>query len=172
MRLKRFYKTPENWEKQVDAKGNCSNPPPLDFVSVADTGVTPGQNFSPDFVADALQNKWLTIKDDTITLHVAPEDLRYKVLREPGRYCLHCGVKLPDDEKGALARIHIAAEHPDATSPDPANPAGYVKLNHYECVLDDAQHDRLRMKNPAKPPQFPLRKAAGSGKRAHATGGN
>jgi hypothetical protein len=163
MLLKKIYKTPVGWEKEVDAAGNCTNPPPLDYISLAHTGVQAEQNFCTDMVVDAMRDKYLSIEDDVLILHVAPEDLRYKILRSPGRYCLHCGEKLPDDEKGTLARLHVATKHPDAISPDRIDPAGYEMLNHFECILESQQHDRFRVTTPAKPPKFHKRQEVAHG---------
>lgn len=52
MLLKRIYKIPEGWEKKLDDKGDCTNPPPLDYLSLANTGVNPEQNFSIDLVQE------------------------------------------------------------------------------------------------------------------------
>lgn len=157
MYLKRFYKMPEGWEKEVDKKGVCTNQPPIDYVSLYHTGVDVNQNFSIDLVTDALKNKWATLKGDKLTLLVCPENLKYKILREPGRYCCHCGEKLQDDDKGSMARLHIANKHPDKESPDPKNTSGYCKINYFECVLDAKQHDKYRVKEPTKAPHFPMR---------------
>ena len=157
MLLKRIYKTPEDWVKEVDEKGNCTNPPELDYITFAHTGVESRQNLSIEFVTDAIKQKWATLDGDTITLHLHPVDLKYTILCHPGRYCCHCGEKLGDDEKGALSRLHVAAEHPDEESPDPDNTSGYKRINYFECRLDKKQHEKYKVKGPALAPIFPLR---------------
>lgn len=160
MKLKRVYDIPEGWEPEwevaVNAKGEpildenlntikrLTNPLPVKGIEVQNTGVMEAQNFSIDLVVSGLQDGWMELADGNLILHAVPEDLKYKVLREPGRYCLHCGEKLPDDEKGALARIHVLSKHKGKASPDANNPAGYIKLNAYECVLDAKQHAKFK----------------------------
>lgn len=155
MHLKRIYKTPDGWEKKVDKKGVCTNPPPLDYVSLAHTGVSPNQNFSIHFVVNAIKEGWLEMRDDTLELHVCPETLKYKILRGPGRYCCHCDEKLQDDETGIMARLHIAQEHKGEASPDENYSAGYEKLNCFECVLESAQHARHKKHDVTKHHRFP-----------------
>lgn len=159
MLLKRIYKQPEGWEKEVDANGNCTNMPPLAYISMANTGVNPEQSFSTDRVTEGLTAGLMRIDGDTLVLDVHPEPLRYAIKRRPGRYCLHCGEKLGDDNTGALARLHVAEKHAGKPSLDPTQPAGYVALNHFECVLDAEQHEKYRVRPEAKhrAPHFPLK---------------
>jgi len=161
MLLKRIYDTPEGWVRQVDEAGNCTNPPPLAYLSLAHTGIHAEQNFSVDRVTADLTAGLMTIDGDTLTLVCHPEPLRYTIQRRPGRYCLHCGEKLADDHKGALARMHVAERHAGQPSPAPGEPAGYVAINHFECVLDAAQHEkyRLRPEHKARAPHFMLKGA-------------
>jgi hypothetical protein len=142
MELKRIYARPEGWVKQVDAAGNCTNPPPLDYVALVHTGTSPEQKFTPDFLA--ANASFARIDGDRILLDVAPETLVYNIKRSPGRYCCHCGARLPDDDNGALARLHVATAHSNAQSPDAGNPGGYEKLNAFECTLDAQQHERFK----------------------------
>jgi hypothetical protein len=161
--LKRIYAKPEGWEKKVNARGAdgklpdprkpegiCLNPPPLDHVVVRHTGTAPEQKFSAQTVEIGTREGWLRVRDGRIVLDVKPEALVYTIRRAPGRYCLHCGEKLLDDEKGALARAHVAQEHPGLASPDPSNPAGYEALHAFECVLDAAQHEKFRARGPRR----------------------
>lgn len=157
MLLKRIYKTPEGWEKRVDEKGDCTNPPPLDYLSLSNSGVNPEQNFSIDLVTEGLTNGLMSIDDDVLTLNCHPEPLRYAIKRRPGRYCLHCSEKLGDDNGGTLARLHVAEKHAGKPSPDTGTPAGYVALNHFECVLDAEQHAKYRVKKKARALHFPIR---------------
>lgn len=153
MLLKRFFKTPPDWVKKTDAAGNCTNPPPLDYVSVGHTGTTPEQNFSGGVINAAIAEGWATISRGKLMLHVMPEDLVYTIKRVPGRYCCHCGEKLQDDATGELARGHVARAHPNEESPDPNHPAGYSMTGAFECVLDAEQHARYQAK-PGRAPQF------------------
>jgi hypothetical protein len=157
MLMKRFYKKPEGRVKQVDENGNCTNPPPLDYVSCAHTGIEAEQNFSTRMVAGAVAEGWMKMESGKITLLVHPEPLVYSVKRAPGRYCLHCKEKLPDDNLGVFARAHMQEKHRGKKSPDASNPAGYEALNYFECVLIAKQHEkyRLRDEQKARAPHFP-----------------
>lgn len=137
MRLKRIFKR--------DEEGNLTE---LDRILVEHTGTHEAQNFSTGLVVEGLKQGWMEISKGKLILKTDPEDLKYTILREPGRYCLHCQAKLPDDEKGELAQIHVLAEHPGAASPDPSTPAGYIKINAYECTLDPKQHARFKALKP------------------------
>lgn len=156
MLLKRVYKTPECWEKQVNEKGDCINPPPLDYLALADTGTNPEQRFATQEVTRNLQAGLMQIDGDTLIFNVHPEPLRYFIKRRPGRYCLHCGEKLPDDSNGSLARLHVAEKHAGVPSPVPSVPAGYENLTYFDCVLDSAQHEKYRVKpeNKHRAPRF------------------
>lgn len=138
MLLKRFYK--DGGE--------------LDYLSLAHTGIQAEQNFSVGLITQGLKEGWVDINDNTLTLHAVPENLQYAIRRPPGRYCDHCGEKLPDDESGEMARLHVAMQHKDVPALA-GNPAGYVKLNHFECVLSAEQHEKFRVKGKARAPQFP-----------------
>lgn len=156
MKLKRFYQKSEGWVRQVNARlpsgelmvpsmaeGDCLNPPALDYVELQHTGTTPEQNFSDTLIEGALKEGWARFSDDgSLILDVSPEPLRYKINRTPGRYCCHCSARLDEDVTGAKAREHVATEHAGVTSPDKANPAGYVRTHSYDCVLNSTQHER------------------------------
>lgn len=137
MRLKRIFKR--------DEEGKLTE---LDHILVEHTGIQEAQNFSTGLVVDALKQGWMEIAKGKLILKADPEDLKYTILREPGRYCLHCQAKLPDDEKGELAQIHVLTEHRGLQSPDPSSPAGYIKINAYECTLDAGQHAKYQAKKP------------------------
>lgn len=132
----------------------------LNYVALANTGVSPEQNFSTSLVIDFVKKGIMEIKDETLIFHVQPEDLVYKIKRKPGRYCLHCSEKLPDDEKGELAQLHVVEKHQGVPSPDPTNPAGYVYLTYFECVLDSKQHEKFKVKKPGMAPKFFLKEVA------------
>lgn len=77
--------------------------------------------------------------NSTITIKTDKGPLVLRVDSAPGRYCCHCGEKLPDDDgvvanPGVAARAHVAEHHAGAESPDPENRSGYRKQNHYDCV--------------------------------------
>ena len=116
------------------------------MIWVEHTGASPEQNFSGGLIEAGVTEGWVSITKGKLILNVKPEDLVYTIKRGPGRYCCHCGGKLADDATGEMARAHVAAEHKGEKSPDQANPGGYCMLNHYECVLDEAQHAKYRVK--------------------------
>lgn len=118
--------------------------PPLAGLRLLHTGVAAEQNFSVGLVTAGIEGGWISIDGDTLTLTTVEEALRYRIRRAPGRYCCHCQAQLPDDVAGALARLHVAQRHRGEASPDPANPAGYLMTNAYECELDAEQHARWR----------------------------
>jgi hypothetical protein len=124
MLLKRFYKVPEGWVKELDKHGTCINLPPLDYVSLAHTGVSAKQNFSVSLVHAAIAEGWAKLEAKKLHLMVHPETLVYDILRMPGR--------------------HPAKNH-----------AGYEVIHAYECVLNVKQHEKFRVKAPARNPRFP-----------------
>jgi len=146
MLLKRIYKEAREGET-----------PELDYISLAHTGVSPEQNFSVKLVTEGLGMGIMEIVEDELIFHVHPEDLHFAIKRTPGRYCLHCGEKLTDDVGGQMARLHIAMKHAGVPSPSASDPSGYVALNHFECVLNDEQHEKYRVKQAARAPHFPLK---------------
>jgi hypothetical protein len=119
-------------------------PPKIDYISLAHTGISPEQNFSVRLVTEYLQTGFMSISGDELFFYVHPETLHFEIIRRPGRYCLHCGEKLPDDTGGALARLHVAEKHTGVASPNPDNSAGYVAINHFACVLNAEQHEKWK----------------------------
>src|SRR5688572_7623822 len=103
----------------------------LNYISLANTGVSAEQNFSTQLVTKFLQEGIMEIDGDTLIFHVYPEALKYTIKRTPGRWCLHCGEKLQDDTGGEMARLHVAMKHAGIPSPSPSDPSGYVALNHF-----------------------------------------
>lgn len=159
MQLKRHFAKPDGWQRRVNARlpngqlmvpsmgeGDCINPPPLAFIELQHTGTAREQNFSEALIMGALRDGWASFDDGgVLLLQVQPETLRYTVKRTPGRYCVHCHARLPDnDPTGEQSRAHVAAEHKGVTSPDPAWPSGYAVIHAYECVLDSAQHEKFK----------------------------
>lgn len=164
MMLKRIYKKPPGWEPVRNVRGQdgtltdpgrpegeCLNPPPLDYVALAHTGTDRRQRFSERLIRTAIAEGWCSIAAGMLTLHVEPGDLVYTIERTPGTYCCHCGERLDGE-----ARAHVAQRHAGLASPDPSNPAGYERVNAYECVLDERQHERYRAR-PGRPLKFYLK---------------
>jgi len=160
MKLKRIYDIPENWqpiyEIMRDQNGNpildndqntikrLTNAPPLKGIEIQNTGTHAQQNFSTGLVLAAITEGWMAIDGAKLTIKAAPENLNYKIIREPGKYCLHCGEKLTDDANNEMAKMHVMSKHAGQESPDATNPAGYAKINHFECILDAKQHTKFK----------------------------
>ena len=132
-------------EKLIDgfAKQICDEvvpAPAIAGVDVVHTGIQAEQNFSTSLITEFIKLGIAEIEGEQLILHTASDDLIYTIKRTPGRWCLHCGEKLPDDAGGELARLHMAMNHNGESSPSANDPAGYVWLTYFECVLDAAQH--------------------------------
>lgn len=125
MKIKRNYKD-----------GRC------DYVDIIHTGVNPEQNFSTRLVAAALKEGWMEMKAGKIIIKAQPEDLVYTIVKDPGYYCCHDGEKMEDAN---MAKAYIEKNFPGVPSPDKSNPLGYMKINHYACVLDTAQHEKYKV---------------------------
>jgi hypothetical protein len=156
MLLKRNYDIPDGWVAVFNtpradgtlpvpskAAGICLNPPAVKGIELLHTGASRRQNFSDSMVdTEIAAGRMAFDADGNLVVYTEQVALRYKVLRTPGSYCLHCGENLNDDTRndGAISRAHVAEKHPGISSPDPANPAGYERIHHYECELDAEQH--------------------------------
>lgn len=132
-------------------------------LALGHTGTHAAQNFSADFVAEAVAGGYAALDGDTLRLTVqtgAGEDtLRYAIKRRPGYYSCHDGQPIPISDlaqrealsgiarlAAAEARAWLAAHgHAGKASPDPQQPAGYAVTHSYECELDAAQHARYRL---------------------------
>jgi len=91
------------------------------------------QHFSPNILEVGQREGWMTVSGNVLTILSEPRVV-YRIVRTPGYYCCHC--HRPLDDSG-VARAHLAEEHPDVPSPDPANPAGYRRDNFYACARED-----------------------------------
>jgi len=131
----------ESFAKQVSDK--LVPAPLVAGVEIVHTGARPEQNFSTPLITEFVKIGIAEIEGDQLTLHAQPEDLHYTIKRVPGRWCLHCGEKLPDDQNGEMARLHVAMKHKGIPSPSADDPSGYQWLTYFECVLDDAEHARF-----------------------------
>lgn len=119
-------------------------PPKIDYISLGHTGTDPEQHFRTDMVTEMVEKGFMKISGDELIFYLYPETLYYEILRRPGRYCCHCGQKLPDDTKGELARLHIAEYHAGTASPNPEHPAGYEWITYFDVVLNKDQHEQYR----------------------------
>lgn len=144
-------------KRQYDL-GDPGNPR-VTGVELRHTGIHAEQNFSARLVFQAIAEGWMTLAGDLLLLKTATATLRYAIKRSPGYYCCHDGSRIPISDvaqqerlrtgigrlAAAEARAHLAAHgFAGKKSPDPANPAGYQVIEHYECVLDAAQHAKYK----------------------------
>lgn len=95
------------------------------------------QKFTPKLVKIGQTEHWLSLAADKITVHADGGDVVFAIKKWPGRYCCHCGEKLPDDQTGEAARAHVATVHAGKKSPDEQNPSGYVMRNYYDCEVQN-----------------------------------
>lgn len=161
MLVKRQYQKPAGWMPRRNtpgrdgrlpnphrAAGALLNPPPLDHIEILHTGLGATQHFSTRLVQRGIDEGWMAIHDSKLVLYAQPENLVYDIVRGPGRYSCFDGSKLPDDEddSGRQARAIIAERHAGAQSPDPDHPCGYVKINHYECRLNQDQQQKFSLR--------------------------
>lgn len=122
--------------------------------AIGHTGTDARQNFAENIITDGLAGGYMSIADGVLTIRAEPEDLRYKILRGPGHYCVFDGAKIEDaraeagrDADGNIitrARRYVLEKFGDQKSPHPEWPAGYAWLRHYECELEPAQHRKFK----------------------------
>lgn len=166
MLVKRHYKKPEGWIAAFNVRdsegrlrdmrkpaGACLNPPPVDFLEVYHTGVSAKQNFSDRLIAQGIAEGWVSIGKGLLTVHAAPEDLTYKILRTPGYYCCHCGEQIVDagapsapESAVTLGVKHVAEAHGSVKSPDSENPSGYLWSKRYSCELLPDLHEKFHFR--------------------------
>lgn len=118
--------------------------PSLVGLDLVHTGFSPEKNFSTSLITEFIKIGIAQLDGDELILRTATEDLHYTIKRTPGRWCLHCGEKLPDDTSGEMARLHIVMKHNGVPSPVESVPAGYEWLTYFECVLDKKQHAKFK----------------------------
>ncbi len=157
MLLKRLY-------DRTDADNPVCN-----GVELRHTGTHAAQNFSERLATQAMAEGWMAIGGGTITLKTDVGPLLYTIKREPGYYCCHDGQPIPISEMAKRERLRsgigrLAAAEAKAylaargfagkPSPDARNPSGYEVIDHYECVLEAAQHERYKARPGALAPSM------------------
>mgnify|MGYP001290723524 CR=1 FL=1 len=120
MRLKRHFIRDEAADPSADGRpvlvlDEETGKPVLSHIEVQHTGTSREQHFSDSLVAAGLMEGWMSITDGQLTLHAQPEDLVYTILRVPGKYA------------------------------SKTERSGYEVIHYYDCILDEAQHARLRI---------------------------
>lgn len=117
-----------------DKDGKVTEVKPGAVKGVEVLKITNTQHLTGSFLEGGESEGWLSRSGDVIVIkNLKGSDVRYKIVRRPGYYCCHCK-KAVDDGQSAL--IHLAAQHQGVTSPDPSNPAGYERINYYDCVKE------------------------------------
>lgn len=153
--FKRKYKRAPDGELLLDASGLNAV---VDYIEVKRS--TARWHPSPSWIERGVAGGFLSLGDGNITIKTGPDDddLVYKIERAPGHYCCECKVSL-DGEKAS--RQHVLSEHAgvdprkvdvwnddielrkiywpllesaEFEASDAANPSGYCKINHYDCV--------------------------------------
>lgn len=145
--------------KKIYEKNAAGKPVRVSHVAIGHTGTHAEQNFSSGLVAAGVSDGWITISGDQLVMKAYPEDLVYTVKRAPGYYCVHDGARMPISElalaefanggKSKLAAREAAAYleahgYAGVKSTDPRNPAGYLRSEVYECVLESRQHEKYK----------------------------
>jgi hypothetical protein len=123
MFLKRIHATPADWKKEVNAAGDCINPPPCVGVEVKHTGHSRDQHFTDRLVLRGLKEGWIELTRDAekgarLLLKGTNGVLHYSVLRGPGKY---------------------------PTSIPTADDPGYEVIHYFDCVLDEEDHAKFRV---------------------------
>ena len=102
------------------------------------------EHLSPNMVQTGLMEGWASMKDGKFTVHGEDGDVSFHVVRLPDTYwCCHCDEEIVDAglrssvDGLTIGQRHVKDKHGDAKSPDPSNPAGYRKDNHFTLVTDD-----------------------------------
>ena len=109
MLLKRIYEHDEDDRLVMDSEGNAV----LDHIKILRAGQD--QHFSEGLVGGGILEGWIALKDDELALLTKPRAV-YRIKRNPGYYCCHCGEAMPGSQE---AKAHIADEHLDTKSPAP-----------------------------------------------------
>lgn len=116
-----------------DCEGGVRKVPVPPVAGIEILSVKENQHFSTHLVANAVNEGWMSQDKDLLTIKGANKMVTYRIARMPGYYCVHCGEHLVDG--GRIAQMHVESRHGGEASPDPANPAGYEKINYYDCEL-------------------------------------
>jgi len=124
-----------------DPMGRPVSPRPLAGVKVV--GDAPDEHhFSPKFVTNGMAEGWISIIKGTIILHTVDGDVVYRIVRGPGAYCCHCGIKVGEGPSASRAEVTARSAHAEECcngTPHPTEwPDGYEVINHYECRLEVA----------------------------------
>jgi hypothetical protein len=119
-------------------------------VLIKHTGTAPEQNFSRAIVLDGLNNGWISLTADELTLSAEPEDLRYALLRTPGYYCKSSSERIPISEHAWSAMLSTGqgiasrAEALAWLAAHGKSQADYEIGMDYRCRLNPEQHAKFK----------------------------
>ena len=92
---------------------------------------------------------YVEIEAGKIIYHTIDGEVVFHVIREPGRYCITCGQRLPDHggngtaleaSRAAECRAHVESHGKDAITHENW-PHGYVsRPRTFECTIEDKRH--------------------------------
>lgn len=136
MRLKRIYHQDKLDRDKTSGRVLEIKPGALQGVRLI-RAVSGVHHFADEFILKAIAEGWMQLAGDRLT--ISPLDAApvvYRRVRLPGLYCCHCDAPLEGNAVDCLA--HVRAEHGDAPSPDPNNPAGYRRDN-FGAWVNEAQ---------------------------------
>lgn len=143
MELKRIFNR--------DGEGNPTTVSHIKLVSEPKNG---RWNVSQRVINQGLEEGWLSIVDGHLVIKTAEgaPDVRYKIVRKPGYYCVFCGEPVDATNRGLtasgkahmskhageeLAKLTAENKLPEGCTPEMIdqinNPAGYGKFNHFAC---------------------------------------
>lgn len=122
----------------------------VDYVDVIHTGICREQNFARRLVEDAVADGWMSIDGDVLIIKAQPEELVYKILRDPGYYCKSTQEKIPISHR-AWVRI-LSTGKGDLSKKEAVlwltknqKPASdYEIITSYECILDEVLHEKYK----------------------------
>lgn len=132
--------------------------PPVKSLQIFHTGLRAEQTWSTRQVDQGLVEGYMTINGTTLVVKADPEDLIYRINRQPGYYCRATGERIPLSEaawrqkiSGPIATIAPnearawleANKQPLTIMVDGREVTNYEVINGYECVLNSSQQERF-----------------------------
>jgi hypothetical protein len=91
----------------------------------------------------------VTLTKEAITFTTIHGDVKFPIVQEPGRYCLTCGIRLPDhggngtmleSQRAKECLEHVASHGKDVVDSDEW-PHGYSNRPlTFDCTIEDLRH--------------------------------
>ncbi len=93
---------------------------------------------TPKLLEMGKKQGWAEKTEDHILIRGYYDDqpTKFKILSEPGRYCLHCGDKLKDDPQGNHAKKHVEELHDGKPTDNEGDKSGYICNNYYLVTME------------------------------------